>query len=151
MAILTSAQSADVVPIAYLLQELDRFYGATSPEPLDDQIAHINEALFNGSPAAYALLAWSDEKLVGFASYSFLWPAAGLTRSLYLKELYVVEAFRRNGIGVQLMDELHVIARANRCSRVEWMTDTPNADAQRFYETFGVSPDSSKIFYRSTL
>ncbi|HEY3869354.1 MAG TPA: GNAT family N-acetyltransferase [Actinocrinis sp.] len=151
MAILAPARPADVLPIAYLLQELDRFYGGASNEPLDEQVAQINEALFNESPTAYALLAWTDEKLAGFASYSFLWPAASLTRSLFLKELYVVEAFRRSGIGNQLMDELHNIARARQCSRVEWMTDAPNADAQRFYEEFGVSPDQAKIFYRSTL
>lgn len=151
MVTFAPARPADVVPIAHLLQELDRFYGATSNEPLDKQVAQITEALFNELPTAYALLAWSDEKLAGFASYSFLWPAAGLTRSLFLKELYVVEAFRRSGIGKQLMDELHNIAAAHRCSRVEWMTDTPNADAQHFYEDFGISPDSSKIFYRSTL
>ena len=36
----------------------------------------------------------------GMASYSFLWPAAGLTRSLYLKELYVAQDWQRQGIGL---------------------------------------------------
>jgi hypothetical protein len=41
------------------------------------------------------MLAWDGDDLAGFAAYSFLWPAVGLTRSLFLKELYVAEAARR--------------------------------------------------------
>jgi len=145
------AQAADVEAIAKLLDELDRFYGGGPSEPLEAQLAQISEALFSAKPAGSALLAWDDDKLIGLASYSFLWPAAGLTRSLYLKELYVAEAYRRSGIGKRLMEALHDVARAHRCSRVEWTTDSPNLDAQRFYEEFGVEPDSSKIMYRSVL
>ena len=151
MVTIAPAQAADVEAIAKLLDELDRFYGGDPSEPLEEQLAQINEALFSATPAGSALLAWDDNALVGLASYSFLWPAAGLTRSLYLKELYVVETHRRSGIGKQLMDALHDVARAHHCSRVEWTTDAPNLDAQRFYDEFGVKPDSSKIMYRSVL
>jgi GNAT superfamily N-acetyltransferase len=54
------------------------------------------------------------------AAYSFLWPAAGVTRSLYLKELYVAEAFRRQSIGALLMQRLCQIALEHERSRVEW-------------------------------
>ena len=40
----------------------------------------------------------NDARLVGIAAYSLLWPAIGLTRSLYLKELYVPEGVLRTGI-----------------------------------------------------
>jgi GNAT superfamily N-acetyltransferase len=145
------AQAADVEAIAKLLDELDRFYGGDMSEPFEDQLAEINEALFSTTPAGSALLAWDGDMLVGLASYSFLWPAAGLTRSLYLKELYVAETHRRSGIGKRLMEALHDVARAHHCSRVEWTTDAPNLDAQRFYEELGVKPETSKIMYRSVL
>lgn len=86
--------------------------------------------------------------MVGFASYSFLWPAAGVTRSVFLKELYVVEASRRYGTGRLLINELCRIALETGCSRVEWHTDTDNPNAQRFYATLGVPVDDSKLFYR---
>jgi GNAT superfamily N-acetyltransferase len=56
---------------------------------------------------------------VGFASYSFLWPAAGLTQSLYLKELFVTAKARRQGVGQALMERLIDIAKKAGCSRVE--------------------------------
>jgi RimJ/RimL family protein N-acetyltransferase len=34
------------------------------------------------------------------------------------------------------------------CSRVEWTTDSNNADAQAFYEMLGLPKHPSKVFYR---
>jgi GNAT superfamily N-acetyltransferase len=93
-------------------------------------------------------LPWDDDRLVGLASYSFLWPAAGVTRSLYLKELYVVEQSRHRGIGRLLISELCRIALNKGCSRVRWTADTDNPTALRFYATLGVPPKSDKLMYR---
>jgi ribosomal protein S18 acetylase RimI-like enzyme len=84
------------------------------------------------------------------AAYSFLWPAAGLTTSLYLKELYVGAAHRRAGVGRALMDGLGAIAARLGLSRVEWTTDTSNEGAQALYEALAAKPLTSKIFYRAT-
>ena len=89
------ASPQDVEAIAELLAEMDRFYGDDDDrEPHDERIRQINEALFGNPPAAYALLARDGATLAGIATYSFLWPAIGLTRSLYLKELYVADRYR---------------------------------------------------------
>jgi GNAT superfamily N-acetyltransferase len=145
------AQPADIEAIAALLDELNRFYGGTTSETPDEQTTQIREALFADTGAALVLLAWDDSSLVGLASYSFLWPATALTRSLFLKELYVAKSHRNRGVGRLLMDALHNEAITHRCSRVEWMTDSDNVTAQRFYEHLGAQPDSGKIFYRHTL
>ena len=108
----------------------------------------IREALFSDPPSAYALLAWDKERPVGFASYSFLWPAVGLTRSVFLKELYVSASARRAGVGKLLMQQLADIAVKNGCSRLEWTTDSDNQAAQLFCAGLGVPVDQSKLFYR---
>lgn len=148
MTLVAPAEPVHVDAVAALLEELDKFYGETEVEPLDVRIRQINEALFGDPPLAYALLAWDAGALVGLATYSFLWPAAGLTRSLYLKELYVAEAARGRGVGRLLMDHLVRVAIANSCSRIEWTTDRDNAQAQRFYDSMGVAQNGNKIFYR---
>jgi GNAT superfamily N-acetyltransferase len=145
---LRPATPSDVHAIADLLTELDRFYGATEDEPVAGRLPYIRDALFADPPTVYAILAWDSNRLVGLASYSFLWPAAGLTRSLYLKELFVTEGTRQHGIGRQLMSELCRIARDANCSRVEWTTDNDNPIAQGFYAKLGVPPVTSKLFYR---
>jgi GNAT superfamily N-acetyltransferase len=148
VALIAPAKPGDIEAISVLLQELDRFYGYAETGPLEARVLQIKDALFGDPPVAYALLAWDEGQLVGLASYSFLWPVMGLTRSLFLKELYVSDSARRTGIGRQLMNGLFSIAVKRGCSRVEWHTDRFNTNAQRFYELLGVQPHPSKIFYR---
>lgn len=149
MTVVTPVEPKHVEVFAALAEEMDRFYGATELDPLDLRIQQINDALFGDPPSAHALIAWLDDEPVGFAAYSFLWPAIGLTRSLFLKELYVIETARRAGVGKAIMHSLAEIAVKTDCSRFEWQTDAPNADAQRFYEDLGVAVDGSKLFYRA--
>jgi ribosomal protein S18 acetylase RimI-like enzyme len=144
----TPAQPTQAEAIAEIAEEMDRFYGATEAEPQETRVSQIVEALFSDPPSAYSLLAWDGGKLVGFAAYSFLWPAIGLTRSLYLKELYVSTKARRTGIGKLLMQHLYNIAVKNNCGRVEWTTDNDNREAQLFYAELGVPVNESKLFYR---
>jgi GNAT superfamily N-acetyltransferase len=148
VTVVTPVMPEHVEVLAELAAEMDRFYGATELELIDLRLQQINQALFSDPPSAYAILAWNDDQAVGFASYSFLWPAVGLTRSIFLKELYVIENVRRSGVGEILMRTLAEIAIKHDCSRLEWQTDQPNADAQRFYDLLGVPVDESKLFYR---
>lgn len=149
MVEIRAARPGDVEAIVLLMEDLDRFYGANDDvEPPSERIPQIVAALFEEPRAAYALLAWDGERLVGMAAYSFLWPAAGVTRSLYLKELYVTEAVRGNGVGTSLMQRLCQIAVEHECSRVEWTTDKGNVLGEDFYEKLGVPPNQEKVFYR---
>ncbi len=139
---------AHLSAIAELPDEMGRFYGTASAGPVDERDRQVREALFATPPAARALLAWDQSRLAGIAAYSFLWPAVGLTRSLYLKELYVATTYRRRGIGTLLMRSLIEVASERGCSLVEWTADTGSAGAQAFYSKLGIPPLASKIFYR---
>jgi ribosomal protein S18 acetylase RimI-like enzyme len=143
-----SAEPGDVAAMAELFREMDEFYGETITEPATTKIDQINSVLFADPPLAYAILAWDGSNLVGMAAYSFLWPAALTTKSLYLKELYVSKSYRRHGIGKLLMEHVFKAAIDTDCSRVEWTTDDNTTEAQRFYRKLGFPANSSKTFYR---
>ncbi|MGW3421342.1 cyclophane-containing RiPP N-acetyltransferase HaaN [Streptomyces phaeochromogenes] len=145
-------EKSDVRGLAELIEEIERFYGTSDADiqPFDEREAQVEEALFGSPPLASALLV-EDETggIVGLAAYSFLWPSAGSTHSLFLKELYVRDTLRRQGVGARLMDELRAIAAARPgCSRVEWMTDRVNPDARAFYRSLGFAEFDGKIVYR---
>ena len=148
MITVSPAVPDDALAMAALLEGMDRFYGSVEAQPSGERIRQINEALFSDSPAASALLARDGAQLAGIAAYSFLWPAVGLTRSLYLKELYVPELYQRQGVGKLLMHAVFEVAGKHRCSRVEWTTDTDNVGARAFYDTLGLPAHQTKIFYR---
>jgi GNAT superfamily N-acetyltransferase len=148
MVTISPAQASDLTDLAELLEDMDRHYGVREFAPLDERVAEIQALLFRDQPAGYVLLARDRGLAVGLASYSFLWPAAGLTQSLFLKELYVREAYRGRGIGRLLMRRVVEVAVETGCSRVEWMTEQTNADAQAFYARLGNEPNTEKVFYR---
>ena len=148
MITVSPAEPRDAAAIAALLEDLGRFYSAAGSEPLDQRVDQISEAIFTSPPAAYALLARDGSTVAGIAAYSFLWPAVGATRSLYLKELYVAGGYRRRGVGELLMRAVFETAGALGCSRVEWTTDAGNTAARAFYARLGLPEYPSKVFYR---
>jgi GNAT superfamily N-acetyltransferase len=145
---LVAATPDDAGAIAGLHGELTEFYGGEPQGTGDERAAQVRAVLSGDQPLARILLARDGERLAGFACYAFLWPASGLTTSLYLKELYVAGDYRRTGAGKLLMEGIFRIAAERGCSRVEWTTDNSNENAQGFYESLGAKPLTSKIFYR---
>lgn len=89
MITLPDATPDDAAAITALCAELDEFYGDAAQGTPPERVAQVLAALSGRPPMASVLLARDGDALAGFASYSFLWPAAGLTASLYLKEMYV--------------------------------------------------------------
>jgi ribosomal protein S18 acetylase RimI-like enzyme len=146
---LRHADISDLSVVADLLYDVERFYGTVDFPPRQQWEQQIESLLFTDAPAARVLLAIRNGEPQGFASYSFLWPAAGVSKSLYLKELYVRESQRRRGIGAHLMSRLCAIAVESGSSRLEWTTDTDNSEAQKFYGKLGVSRASAKVMYRA--
>ncbi|MGH3864532.1 MAG: hypothetical protein ACRDQ4_00055 [Pseudonocardiaceae bacterium] len=107
------AEQRDTEAFAVLMEDLDLFYGATDTEPLDQRVRQIAENLFENPAAAYVLLAWENGKPIDMAAYSFLWPAAGVTRSLaFYGRLGVPKNqekifYRLEGAGLQQMATPH--------------------------------------------
>jgi GNAT superfamily N-acetyltransferase len=139
----------DVAALTTLLDELNRFYGGPESGPLEQRLDQVTDALFGPPPAAHVLLARDGSHLAGLAAYSFLWPSVGPARLLYLKELYVAEAYRRKGVGRLLMRAVFETAARLGCVRVEWTTDPGNTAARAFYEELGM-PVLPKVYYRVT-
>lgn len=147
----TRAESADVPCIAELVADIERYYGGGVEGELPDRVSRLRSMLFGDYPAAFILLARVGADVVGMASFSLLWPAAGDSHSLYLKELFVREPHRRSGVARALMAHLHEVAAQLECSRIEWTTDRDNPDARKFYEALGATPQATKIFYRQAV
>jgi GNAT superfamily N-acetyltransferase len=139
------ATEEDILSISHLIGEIEAYYGGGA-EPGD--VSQIKGALFSHRPVATVLLAKEGAQTVGLASYSFLWPAAGAESSLYLKELFVRQGHRRNGVAHQLIAAVREAAAEAGCSRIEWTADRDNPAALHFYDAIGAQVHEGKIFYR---
>lgn len=145
-----AANRSDAKLIARVIVEIELFYGSTNAGPLAEQVRRVEHALFNDPPLAFALIAVDESgEISGIAAYSFLWPATGATHSIFLKELYVRQGYRRSSIGAALMNELCTMALADPgCSRLEWMADRADDSARSFYRSLGVPEFEEKVVYR---
>jgi GNAT superfamily N-acetyltransferase len=56
---------------------------------------------------------------------------------VYLKDLFVREAARQQGMGVALMRHVAAFAVARGATRLEWSTGRDNASARAFYARLG--------------
>src|SRR5262245_53619399 len=105
--------------------------------------AEIAEALFGPKPVAEVLIAWKNGDAAGFALFFHNFSTFLGRRGLWLEDLFVRPAFRRQGCAQALLRALATLAVERRCGRFEWAVLDWNAQAIRFYESLGatVLPD----------
>ena len=90
------------------------------------------------------LLAEVDGEVVASAVYFRTFSTFLCRPGIWLEELFVTPAFRRQGIAQALLDEL----RNRSEGRVEWEVLTWNHDAIALYEAYGASQESGWMKYR---
>jgi len=101
----------------------------------------LREHLFGVRPAAEALLAEQRmdgaAEAVGFALYFTNYSTFRTRPGIYLEDLFVVDAHRRQGVGRALLGEVIRVAEARGAGRVEWNVLQWNERAIAFYRNLG--------------
>lgn len=132
------ARPGDVPLILCLVRELAEY------EQLSHEVnateARLHEALFGSDPVAHAVIAREGEEPAGFALYFFNFSTFLGKPCLYLEDLFVRPAWRKRGLGRQLLAHLAAIAVARGCGRMEWSVLNWNETALRVYRSIGATP-----------
>ena len=147
MILIRAATPADTPLILSLIQRkaaFDRQIGAFSGQ-LGVSLARLNRTLFGPKPFAQVLFAEFAEMEssteaatpMGFALYGFRYSSFAGQPSIWLDDLYVDDAFRSQGAGALLMQQLVQIAQAQDCSHLAWTADARNERGLRFYRRLG--------------
>jgi GNAT superfamily N-acetyltransferase len=89
-----------------------------------------------------------DGKHVGYALYFYTYSSFLARPTLYVEDIFVVEAFRGKGIGFALFQACAKEAAKQRCGRMEWAVLTWNSNAIRFYERLGARRLDEWYVYR---
>ena len=101
-------------------------------------------ARFLAEPGHHLLVAYRDERPVGFVSgVEVTHPDKGTDMFLY--ELAVDEPFRRRGIGRALVEGLADVAKAAGCYGMWVITEDDNAAARATYEGTGGVPETRQV------
>ena len=134
---LRDAQPEDAELILGFIRELAEF----------ERLAHVCVAdvptlkrfLFE-EKRAVALIAEWDGNPAGFALYFYNFSTFLGRPGLYLEDVFVRPAFRRNGIAKSIFRFLAKRALAEGCGRMEWAVLNWNENAIAFYRAMGAKP-----------
>jgi diamine N-acetyltransferase len=107
----------------------------------------IGGALFGEQPRVFCDIAEWDGAPAGFALWFLNFSTFRGRHGLYLEDLYVRPAYRRNGIGRALLAHLARRCIAEEFGLLEWAVLDWNAPAIEFYQSIGGAlTDQWKIF-----
>lgn len=85
-----------------------------------------------------------DKNIVGFATFFFTYYSWS-GKALYLDDLYVQDAYRKQGIGKMLLDEVINLAKNSNCKKLRWQVSNWNTNAIAFYKSLGAFIDDVEI------
>jgi GNAT superfamily N-acetyltransferase len=107
-------------------------------------------ALFGERPVLRALIAYphgEPETAAGLALWYPTFSSWAATHGIWVEDLYVRPAYRRHGLGRELLGAL----RDMTAGRVEWDVHVSNGEARGFYEALGAEAVTEWTKFRWTL
>lgn len=99
--------------------------------------ARLRKTLFGATPLASCVIAYLDDRPVGFALYYLTYSTFVARPGLYLEDLFVKPDARGRGFGRALLRYLAQVALEKDCWRIEWAVLLWNKPAIGFYESLG--------------
>jgi GNAT superfamily N-acetyltransferase len=142
------ATVADVPIILELIRALATYERA--PDEVTATEEGLKEVLFGKKPAAEVLLAFEEERAIGFAVFFHNFSTWLGRPGLYLEDLFVRPEDRGKGYGRALLIDLAKIARERGCGRMEWAVLDWNEPAIKFYQTLAAKPMHEWTVFRLT-
>lgn len=142
------AQERDLEAIRGLIVDLAGYERAADQAKVS--VDQLRAALFCPAPAAYALVAEAEGRVVGFALYFLNFSTWEGVHGIYLEDLYVRPEHRGAGLGRALLQSLATIAVHRGYARFEWWVLDWNTPAVEFYRAMGAVAMDAWTVYRLT-
>jgi ribosomal protein S18 acetylase RimI-like enzyme len=127
-----------------LIAGYQRFYEA---EPNDDRNRGFFARFIEPSDQGLLLGAWVDGELVGFATLYWFHSSTQARDSVLMNDLFVAEGVRGGGVGRALIDACMAVTRERGAAHLEWYTAPDNRTAQRLYDAYPGSEQSTWFSY----
>jgi GNAT superfamily N-acetyltransferase len=139
----------DATGLAMLWAEMQRHYGKPVTEAAAlAAAAHACEAQHREGFEPRILVAEApDGSLAGSIVLNVSFPANELSRSLYIRDLYVAAAMRRLGVARAMLRAAAALALAQGFSALDWTAEAGNADARSLYSGEGARL-LPRVYYR---
>ncbi|AQW57534.1 GNAT family N-acetyltransferase [Vibrio owensii] len=135
----------DLIPI---FTELEQYYFKEQAATEKELAHYLKYKVFSEYSGVKVIAAYNNDTIMGFATYTVMFPAPKLSGQMYLKDLFVSSSARGKGVGLKLMKYLASLAINHGCHRLDWTAESTNPTAGRFYQSIGAERVNEKEYYR---
>jgi GNAT superfamily N-acetyltransferase len=132
------------------MHELDQHYCGEQGASEKELESSLRQGLMGPDSSVQIVLALDGDEIAALATYTLLYPAPQQGGQLFMKDLFVRQRWRAQGLGEQLMRYLAAYAVQKNCIRFDWTTESGNAGAMSFYQRLGAEHVTEKVYYRLT-
>ncbi len=103
--------------------------------PPDEQARiRLRRDCLSGKPKYQAFIGKIGGKYISYVIFFFTYSSFLALPTLFLEDIFVLEAYRRKGVGQKMFDFLKETAKREGCGRIEFTVLKWNKSAQEFYE-----------------
>jgi len=131
-----------------LIEGLAKFENLAPPDKAAKR--RLRRDALSKNPRCEAYLGRLDSKYVAYVIVYFTYSSFRALPTLYLEDIFVLEEYRRRGIGQAMFDFCVERAKKEGCGRIEFTVLDWNRSAQRFYEKNNAEK-TDWSFYRMNL
>lgn len=139
---------ADVPELASLFVEMEDYYFGRGVVSYEDMSAYLAEKVFSAYSGVTVVGARKNGVLVGFSTFSLMFPAPLCSGQAFMKELFTSEVARGQGVGKSLIRFIAHFALKHGCSRLDWTAEKSNPKAGAFYLSLGAALIEEKQYFR---
>ncbi|TYK64800.1 GNAT family N-acetyltransferase [Colwellia echini] len=143
--VVTNKNLSEVLPLIRAYQE---FYHVADISDAKNEI--FFSQFGESNPAGCQFLYRDNGVVVGFATVYFSYASSIISKVAILNDLYTVKDVRGKGIGRKLVEHCHQFASIKGASRLQWVTDPENNDAQKLYDSMDISKSTWHFYAYNT-
>lgn len=112
---------------------------------LNNSKNYIHKRLINNESIIF--IAIKNEKIIAFVQLYETFDSLNLSKKLVLYDLYVLDKYRKLGIGRKLMNKSRDFAKIKKFPKIELSTSIDNHNAQKLYESLDYIRDKEYYDY----
>jgi N-acetylglutamate synthase-like GNAT family acetyltransferase len=132
----------DLPQVLALIKELAVFEKA--PDEVEVSLEQMQHWGFGSDKIFDFYVLEKDSKIIGMALYYFKY-STWKGKCLFLEDLIITEAERKNGYGKLLFNQIIKVAKEQKVKRMEWQVLDWNTPAIEFYKSYQADLDPTWI------
>lgn len=149
MSLLIKSATPEHVPaILSLLREFAEYENLSQYVEATEENFHA--ALFGEDSTAEAIVAITNDQVVGYAVFYPNFSTFRGQRGIYLEDIYIQPEHRRGGSGEKMLRHIARLAKSRGFERIDFQVLNWNTPAINFYKKHGAVIDDSERHFKFT-